>query len=35
VHICTPPVTHEPIAVQVLKHDKDVIVEVTEDDRVE
>ena len=27
VHICTPPVTHEPIAVQVLKQDKDIIIE--------
>lgn len=27
VHICTPPVTHESIAVEALKHDKDVIIE--------
>jgi predicted dehydrogenase len=27
LHVCTPPVTHEPIAVAVLKQDKDVIIE--------
>lgn len=27
LHVCTPPVTHEPIAVEVLKQDKDVIIE--------
>lgn len=27
IHVCTPPVTHEPIVIEVLKHDKDVIVE--------
>lgn len=27
LHVCTPPVTHEPIAVEVLKNDKDVIIE--------
>jgi predicted dehydrogenase len=27
LHICTPPSTHEPIAIAVLKKDKDVIIE--------
>ncbi|MBK5245496.1 MAG: Gfo/Idh/MocA family oxidoreductase [Eubacteriaceae bacterium] len=27
LHVCTPPVTHEPIAIAVLKKDKDVIIE--------
>ena len=27
LHVCTPPVTHEPIAVEVLKGNKDVIIE--------
>lgn len=27
LHVCTPPVTHEPIAIAVLKLDKDVIIE--------
>lgn len=27
LHVCTPPVTHEPIAIAVLKQDKDVIIE--------
>jgi predicted dehydrogenase len=27
LHVCTPPVTHEPIAIEVLKQDKDVIIE--------
>lgn len=27
LHICTPPVTHEPIAIQILKKDKHVIIE--------
>ncbi|MDT0688956.1 Gfo/Idh/MocA family oxidoreductase [Salegentibacter sp. F188] len=27
LHLCTPPVTHEPLAIQVLKEDKDVIIE--------
>ena len=27
LHICTPPVTHEPIAIAVLKKNKDVIIE--------
>ncbi|MDT0644640.1 Gfo/Idh/MocA family oxidoreductase [Zunongwangia sp. F363] len=27
LHLCTPPVTHEPLAVEILQHDKDVIIE--------
>ena len=27
IHVCTPPVTHEPIVIEALKHDRDVIVE--------
>lgn len=27
LHVCTPPVTHEPIAIAALKQDKDVIIE--------
>lgn len=27
LHVCTPPVTHEPIAIAVLKKNKDVIIE--------
>ena len=27
VHLCTPPVTHEPLAIQILRKDKDVIIE--------
>ena len=27
IHVCTPPVTHEPIVIAALKEDKDVIVE--------
>ena len=27
LHVCTPPVTHEPIAIAVLNQDKDVIIE--------
>ena len=27
LHLCTPPVTHEAIAIEVLKQDKDVIIE--------
>ncbi|SKB64334.1 Oxidoreductase family, NAD-binding Rossmann fold [Salegentibacter salinarum] len=27
IHLCTPPVTHENIAVEVLKLDKDIIIE--------
>ncbi|MCL2133347.1 MAG: Gfo/Idh/MocA family oxidoreductase, partial [Bacteroidales bacterium] len=27
IHVCTPPVTHEPIVIEALKRDKDVIVE--------
>ncbi len=27
VHLCTPPVTHEQIAIEVLRRDKDVIIE--------
>ncbi|MDT0649524.1 Gfo/Idh/MocA family protein [Autumnicola edwardsiae] len=27
LHLCTPPVTHEPLAIQILKKDKDVIIE--------
>ncbi len=27
LHVCTPPVTHEPIAIEILKRDKDVIIE--------
>ncbi|MCF8379788.1 MAG: Gfo/Idh/MocA family oxidoreductase [Bacteroidales bacterium] len=27
LHVCTPPVTHEPIAIAVLKQNKDVIIE--------
>ncbi|MGB8704244.1 MAG: Gfo/Idh/MocA family oxidoreductase, partial [Gillisia sp.] len=27
LHVCTPPVTHEPIAIEVLKNNKDVIIE--------
>ena len=27
LHLCTPPVTHESIAIEVLKQDKDVIIE--------
>ncbi|MDT0645125.1 Gfo/Idh/MocA family oxidoreductase [Zunongwangia sp. F260] len=27
LHLCTPPVTHEPLAIQILKEDKNVIIE--------
>ena len=27
IHLCTPPVTHEEIAIEILKYDKDVIIE--------
>jgi predicted dehydrogenase len=27
LHVCTPPSTHEPIAIEILKHDKHVIIE--------
>ena len=27
LHVCTPPVTHEAIAIEILKRDKDVIIE--------
>ncbi|WP_373056643.1 Gfo/Idh/MocA family protein [Zunongwangia sp. H14] len=27
LHLCTPPVTHEPLAVEILQHNKDVIIE--------
>ena len=27
IHLCTPPVTHEPLAIQILKKNKNVIIE--------